>query len=75
MATQPGTDVPPPGQFSVVQHLFAVTKYKGVNLPSLCTPERMAKVEELEIREDDIFVTTYPKCGKLRIATAHHGIM
>ena len=67
MASPLGPGGMPPGQISIVKLVLGGSQeYKGVRLPGLCTPEVMAGVESMEIREDDVILATYPKCGKLR---------
>ena len=57
----------PPGPISIVKHVLGKTRdHKGVHLPASCTPEVMAGVEAFEIREDDVILATYPKCGKFK---------
>lgn len=39
--------------------------YKGVLYPSvLCCAETFQALDTMEVRKDDVFLATYPKCGK-----------
>ena len=44
--------------------LHSGVEHRGVALPWSCTPQLMADIEAMEIREDDVILVTYPKCGK-----------
>lgn len=43
-------------------------KYKGVYfITDLSSPENLDSLDSFEIRDDDIFVITYPKSGKFKV--------
>ncbi|XP_071792505.1 amine sulfotransferase-like [Asterias amurensis] len=56
-----------PGQMSTEQmrQVMSMTyKYRGVNFqPMLIPVENLKAMETFQVRNDDIFVLTYPKCG------------
>lgn len=58
----------PKGDF-IYKHLKGYTndvqEYKGILLPFLCRNPEVVK--DMEVREDDTFVITYPKSGSINI--------
>lgn len=43
-------------------------KYKGLYfITDLSSPENLDSLDSFEIRDDDIFVITYPKSGKFKV--------
>lgn len=44
--------------------LTQAVEYEGVWFPPLVLPHCLEKVKTFEVREDDLILTTYPKCGK-----------
>ncbi|PIK35322.1 putative sulfotransferase 1C2 [Apostichopus japonicus] len=43
--------------------LTQAVEYEGVWFPPLVLPHCLEKVKTFEVREDDLILTTYPKCG------------
>lgn len=37
---------------------------EGTTFPPFIQPHCLAKVKNFEVREDDVVLATYPKCGK-----------
>ena len=66
---KPEMSAPIPGQMSTEQmrKVMSMTyKYRGVNFQPMLVPvENLKAMETFQVRDDDIFVLTYPKCGKI----------
>ena len=43
-----------------------VREYNGVSVSDNSTPDVMAAIENMEVKEDDIFLATYPRSGKYK---------
>jgi hypothetical protein len=53
-----------------------IFKFKGYNfLRALVSMDIVKNMEDYEIRDDDIFIVTYPKSGKCHIRTYYAGLL
>nr|XP_054754508.1 sulfotransferase 2A1-like [Lytechinus pictus] len=48
---------------SMAAHIRDTFPYEGIHLAPFMTADDIAGIRNMEVREDDVILTTYPKCG------------
>ncbi|XP_041463720.1 sulfotransferase 1A1-like [Lytechinus variegatus] len=48
---------------SIVAHIRDSFLYEGIRIASFVTPDDMSGIRNMEVREDDVILATYPKSG------------